>query len=60
MFAYQAMETQKKSFLLLLYNNFLEKNAQLFVIALIKREIPTSRKVLYTKSCTSNQFLFCK
>ena len=29
-------------------------------MALIKREILTSRKVLYTKSCTRNQFLFCK
>ena len=36
------------------------KNAKLFVMALIKREILTSRKVLYTKSCTRNQFLFCK
>ena len=39
---------------------FLRKNAQLFVMAMIKREILTSRKVLYTKSCTRNQFLFCK
>ena len=29
-------------------------------MALIKREILTSRKVLSTKSCTRNQFLFCK
>ena len=29
-------------------------------MALIKREIHTSREVLYTKSCTRNQFLFCK
>ena len=29
-------------------------------MALIKREILTSLKVLYTKSCTRNQFLFCK
>ena len=29
-------------------------------MALIKREILTSRKVLYTKFCTCNQFLFCK
>ena len=26
----------------------------------LKREILTSRKVLYTNSCTRNQFLFCK
>ena len=31
-----------------------------FFMALIKREILTSRKVLSTKSCTRNQFLFCK
>ena len=29
-------------------------------MALIKREILTSRKVLSTKSCARNQFLFCK
>ena len=29
-------------------------------MALIKREILTSLKVLYTKSCKRNQFLFCK
>ena len=29
-------------------------------MALIKREILTSREVLYSKSCTCNQFLFCK
>ena len=29
-------------------------------MALIKRETLTSRKVLYTKSCTQNQFFFCK
>ena len=37
-----------------------KKNAKLFVMALIKREILTSREVLYTKSCTRNQFLFAK
>ena len=47
---YQAMQTQEKSFLLLLYNNFPEKNAKLFCMALIKREILTSRKILSTKS----------
>ena len=29
-------------------------------MALIKREIRSSRKVFYTKSCMRNQFLFCK
>ena len=33
---------------------------ELFVMALIKTEILTSRKVLYAKSCRRNQFLFCK
>ena len=40
---------------------FPRQNSKLFVMALIKREILTSCKVLYTKSCTCNQFLFfCK
>ena len=29
-------------------------------MVLIKKEILTRRKVLYTKACTRNQFLFCK
>ena len=29
-------------------------------MALIKREILTSREAVYTKSCSRNQFLFCK
>ena len=29
-------------------------------MALIKREILPSRKILSTKSCMRNQFLFCK
>ena len=29
-------------------------------MALIKTEILTSPKVLYAKSCTRNQFVFCK
>ena len=29
-------------------------------MALIKREIFTSRKIVYTKACTRNQFLFCR
>ena len=49
-----------KKFSIAFINNFPEKNAKLFVMAFIKREILTSRKVLYTKSCTGNQFLFCK
>ena len=57
---YQAMQTQEKSFLLLLQNNFPKKNAKLFLMELIKREILTSHKVVYTKAFTCNQFLFCK
>ena len=29
-------------------------------MALIKREILTSREILHTNSCMRNQFLFCK
>ena len=47
---YQAMQTQEKSFLLLLYNNFPEKKRKTLCMALIKREILTSRKILSTKS----------
>ena len=57
---YQAMQTQEKSFLLLLWNNLPEKNRKTLYMTLIKREILTSRKVLSTKSCTRNQFLFRK
>ena len=39
---------------------FPRKNAKQFVMSLIKRESLTSRQVLYTKSCTHNQFLSCK
>ena len=47
---YQGMQTQEKSFLLLLGNNFPEeKSKTLLFRALIKREILTSREVLYTK-----------
>ena len=52
---YQAMQTQEKSFLLLLQNYFSEKKTKLF-----EREILTSCKVLYTKFCMHNQFLFCE
>ena len=44
------MQTQEKSFLLLLYNNFAEKNAKPFVTVLIKREILTRRKVFHAQS----------
>ena len=44
---YEAMQTQKKSFLLLLGNNFIEKKTQkLFVMALVKTKILTSPNVL--------------
>ena len=45
---YQATQTQEKSFQLLLINNFPDKKEKLFRL-LIKREILTSREVLYTK-----------
>ena len=51
---------RKKVFYSFYKITFPRKNAKLFVIALIKREILTSRKVMYTTSCTRNQFLFCK
>ena len=47
-----------KKFSIAFINNFPEKNAKLFVMAFIKREILTSRKVLYTTSCTRNMFFF--
>ena len=47
---YQDMQTQEKSFLLLLENNFPEKKGKTLLFrVLIKREILTSREVLYTK-----------
>ena len=51
---------RKKVFYCFYKITFPRNNAQLFVMALIKREILTSRKVLYSKSCTRNQFLLCK
>ena len=58
---YQAMQTQEKRFLLLLQNNFpAKKKRKTLCMALIKGEILTSRKILYTKSCTRYQLLFCK
>ena len=57
---YQAMQIQEKVFYCIYKITFPRKNAKLFVMALIKKEILTSRKLLYKKSCTRNQFLFCK
>ena len=59
---YQAMQTQERVFYRFYKITFPRKNAKLFVKVLIWREIVTSRKVLYTTSCTRtrNQFLFCK
>ena len=51
---------RKKVFYYFYKITFPRKNAKFFVMAMIKRDILTSRKVLYTKSCTRNQFLFCK
>ena len=51
----------KKVFYCVYKNNFPDKKKQnsLFM-ALIKREILTSHKGLYTKFCRGNQFLFRK
>ena len=56
------MQTQEESTFSIAFIKYIsrEKNAKLFVVALIKRETLTSRKVLNTKSYTRNQFLFCK
>ena len=51
---------RKKVFYCFYKKNFPKKNAKLFVMELIKREILTSRKVVYTKAFTCNQSLFCK
>ena len=51
---------RKKVFYCFYKLTFLRKNIKLFVMALIKREILTSCEVLYMKSWTCNQFLFCK
>ena len=45
---------RKKVFYCFYKITFPRKNAKLFVMALIKREILTSRKVLYTTFCTRN------
>ena len=54
------MQKQEKVFYCFYKLTFPRKNAKLFVLALIKTEIFTSRVVLYRKSCTRNQSLFCK
>ena len=51
---------RKKVFYCFYKINFPKKNAKLFIMALIKRKILTSRKVLYTKSWTHDQFCFSK
>ena len=51
---------RKKVFYCFYKITFPRENANLFVMALIKGEILTCRKLLYTKSCTRNQLLFCK
>ena len=51
---------RKKVFYCFYKITFPRKKAKLFVMALTEREILTSRKALSTKSCTRNQFLFCK
>ena len=53
-------KTQHKLGVALERNNFPEQKRKTLCMALIKTEILTSRKVLSTKSCTRNQFLFCK
>ena len=47
---YQAMQIQEKVFYCIYKITFPRKNAKLFVMALIKKEILTSRKLLYKKS----------
>ena len=56
----QAMQTGKTFSIAFIKQLSREKNAKHFVMALIKREILTSRKVLQTKFCTHNQSLLCK
>ena len=50
----------KKVFYCFYKITFLRKKRRTLCVALIKREILTSRKILSTESCTRNQFLFCK
>ena len=51
---------RKKVFYCFYKITFPRKKRKTLCMALIKREILTSRKILSTKSCTRNQFLFCK
>ena len=57
---YQAMQTQEKFFYCFCEITFPRKESKTLCMAMIKREILTSRKILSTKSCTRNQFRFCK
>ena len=50
----------KKFFYCFYKITFPRKKCRTLCLALIKREILTSRKCLFTKSCTRNQFLFAK
>ena len=51
---------RKKVFYCFYKITFPRKKRKTLCMALIKREILTSRKILSAKSCTRNQFLFCK
>ena len=51
---------RKKVFCCFYKVTFPRKKRRTLCMALIKREILTIRKILSTKSCTRNQFLFCK
>ena len=51
---------RKEVFYCFYKTTFPRKKRKTLCMALIKREILTSRKILSTKSCTRNQFLFCK
>ena len=53
-------EHSKKVFYCFYKITFTRKKRKTLCMALIKRDILTSRKILSTKSCTRNQFLFCK
>ena len=51
---------RKKFFYCFYKITFPTKKRKTLCVTLIKREILTSRKILSTKSCTRNHFLFCK
>ena len=59
-YLYQAMQTQEEVFYCFYKITFPRKKRKTLCMALIIREILTSRKMLSTKSCTRNQFLFSK